>query len=199
MLQEGLLLAEASHGNLQEYIDEKYGFLDFPIHRKRCRQAVQAIAYLHKKGVVHSDLRPENFLVHATTVKSLDLWLCDFGGSMCKELDLDGGHLPDDPFFDPTLGFVSTPATDIFSLGSVLYTILTGHWPYKLPGLFNTPEEMYSYQSKVNALFSQGQFPDVTELTGEKVVMGCWMKRYSTAEEILEAIDVEMPIEDDNI
>ena len=195
--QKGLLLAEASHGNLQTYIDEKYDVLDFPMRRKWCRQVAQSIAYLHENGVIHSDLRLENFLVHATTPTSLDLWLCDFGGSMCKALDLDGGHLPDDPFFNPTLGFVSTPATDIFSLGSILYTILTGHWPYKSPGPFNTPEDMYNYQSKVNALFSQGHFPDVAGLTGGRVVMGCWTKRYSTAEEILHAIEAEMLIEDE--
>ncbi|MCJ1474029.1 hypothetical protein MMC13_002687 [Lambiella insularis] len=199
MRHEGLLLAEASHGNLQAYLDKNYDCLDFPLRRKWCQQATQSIAYLHKNGVIHSDLRPENFLVHATTTTSLDLWLCDFGGSMCKEMDLDGGHLPDDPFYDPTLGFVSIPATDIFSLGSILYTILTGHWPYKSPGPFDTPEEMYKYQSMVNALFGQGQFPNVTELTGGKVVMGCWTKRYSTAEEILQAIEVEIPLKDNDI
>ena len=197
--QEGLLLAEASHGDLQAYLDKSYDCLDFPLRRKWCWQAAQSIAYIHKHGVIHSDLRPENFLVHATTMTSLDLWLCDFGGSTCKEMDLDGGHLPDGPFFNPTLGFVSTLATDIFSLGSILYTILTGHWPYKPPGPFDTPEEMDRYQSKVNALFSQGQFPDVTELTGGKVVMGCWTKIFSTAEEILQAIGLDIPLEDGEI
>ena len=47
------------------------------------------------EGVIHSDLRPENFLVDASTPTSFDLWLCDFGESVCKELDIDGGSLPD--------------------------------------------------------------------------------------------------------
>ena len=101
-IQQGLLLAEASHGNLQAYIDEKNASMDIPLRKKWCQQAAESIAFLHENGVIHSDLRPDNFLIHATTKTSLDLWLCDFGGSTCEELDLDGGHLPDDPFFDST-------------------------------------------------------------------------------------------------
>ena len=190
--QRGILLAEASHGSLQAYIDEKNAFIDIPLRTKWCWQAAESIAYLHDNDVIHSDLRPDNFLVHATTSESLDLWLCDFGGSMCEELDLDGGHLPDDPFFDPTQAPVSTPATDIFSLGSIFYTILTGHWPYRQSGPFKTAEDKYEYESMVNSLFRQRKFPDVTGLIGGKVVMGCWTKKYGTAQEILHALKVEM-------
>ncbi|KAF2271830.1 kinase-like protein [Westerdykella ornata] len=189
---KGFLLAEASHGNLQTYIDENNALIGDSLRRKWCWQAAEAIAYLHENGVIHSDLRPENFLVHATTEVSLDLWLCDFGGSTCTELNLGGGHLPDDPFFDPTQPWISTPATDIFSLGSIFYTILTGHWPYKSCGSFETGEGKYDYQRRVNALFSQKKFPDVTGLAGGKVVMGCWMKRYGTVNEILRDLETEM-------
>lgn len=56
-MQQGLLLAEASHGNLQQYIDKS-----------------------------------NRFLVHATSTASLDIWLCDFGGSTCEDLGLDRGQ-----------------------------------------------------------------------------------------------------------
>ena len=195
-IQQGLILAEASHGNLQAYIDEENASMDIPLRKKWCRQAAESIAFLHENGVIHSDLRPDNFLVHATTTSSLDLWVCDFGGSTCEELDLDGGHLPDDPFFDPTQACVSTPATDIFSLGSIFYTILTGHWPYKPPGPFETAKDKYDYQRKVNTLFSQGKFPDTTRLMGGKVIMGCWTRGYRTVEDVLRSLKVEMSIDD---
>jgi serine/threonine protein kinase len=196
-MRQGLLLAEASHGNLQQYIDENNSVINLSLRKKWCRQTAESIAYLHSQGVIHSDLRPENFLVHDTPIASRDIWLCDFGGSTCEELDLDGGHLPDAGFFDPTQGHISTPATDIFSLGSILYTILTGHWPYKSPGPFKTGEEMDKYDQKVDLLFRQRKFPDVGGLMGGRVVMGCWMKEYSTAEEILCALKVEMSVVDD--
>ena len=66
-------------------------------------------------GVIHSDLRPENILVDPVDASSLSVWLCDFGESACEGLGLDGGHLPDTPFFDPRMKWESTPATDIFS------------------------------------------------------------------------------------
>jgi serine/threonine protein kinase len=94
-------------------------------------QAVNAVVYVHRKGVIHSDLRSENYLVHATGGSSLDLWLCDFGGSRRDELGLNVHHLPYSPFFDLQMPWESTPATNILSIGSVVYTILTGYWPYR--------------------------------------------------------------------
>ena len=119
------------------------------------------------------------------------------GESTCGEPDLDGGNLPDDPFFDLTQAYVSTPSIDIFSLGSIFYTILTGYWLYKSPGPFKTAEEKFHYQRKATSLFSQGQFPDVTALTSGKVVIGCWTKECSTVKEILRALEVEMPMDGD--
>src|ERR1700744_627306 len=63
---------------------------------------------------MHPDLRPEDFLFYATTLESLDL--CDFCGLLCRDFKLDGRHLLDSPFYDPTLRFESTPALYIFSL-----------------------------------------------------------------------------------
>lgn len=78
------------------------------------------------KGVVHSDLRPDNFLVDETR-DTLSLLLRDFGESNCKELDLDGEALPDAGFCEPDVWDTATTLTDLFSFGSVLYTITMGH------------------------------------------------------------------------
>lgn len=112
---------------------------------------------------------------------------------------MDGGHLPDSGFFDPTQRDLSTPATDIFSLGSILYVILTGHWPYKLPGTFKTVEEMDEYGQNVGALFKQGKFPDVGGLVGRQTIRSCWTKKYSSATQILRDLETEMLIDDKEI
>ena len=161
-------------------------------------QAAEAVTYLHEQGVIHSDLRPENYLVHATVgpgvdlSPSLDLWLCDFGGSACDELGLPGRQLPDDPFFDPRMPWVSTPATDIFSLGSITYTILTGHWPYREGPPPVTLEDKKAYEKKVIELFEAGNFPSVSKLSGGDVIKGCWHHKYKTAKDVLEALRSEM-------
>jgi len=183
---------------LQEYIDKNSGCIAPSLCKKWFRQATEAIAFLHSKGVIHSDTRPENFLVHATSdsAEFPDILICDFGGSMCREINIDGGHLPDPGFFNPTQEDVSTPAIDIFSLGSIFYSILTGHWPYSLPGSFMTLDERVIYGQNVDMLFEQKKFPDVGELAGGKIVMNCWTKMYSTAEQMLDSIDKEMLIGD---
>lgn len=137
-------------------------------------QAAKAVIYVHRQGVIYSDLRPKNFLVYATGESSLDLWLCDFSGSRCDELGSNVHHLPDKPFFDPRMPWESTPATDIFSLGSIIYTTLTGYWPYREGPPPVTVEDKNAYKTYMNKMFAAGIFPDVFILRGGEVIKGCW-------------------------
>ncbi|KAI9889526.1 MAG: hypothetical protein M1814_005220 [Vezdaea aestivalis] len=190
----GILLTEAPYGSLQAYLDSKHADLDSFQRSKLCEQAAESIEYLHRKGVIHSDLRPENFLVAQIVGQSVDLWLCDFGGSTCTELGLDGGHMPDTPFFDPRVKkWESTPATDIFSLGSIFFTIQKGHWPFlKGPPRWSSLRDKIAYEEQVEEKFNLGEFPDVSSLSGGNVIEGCWNQQYMTAEEVLKAVRLEM-------
>ena len=82
------------------------------------------------QGIVHQDIRTENFLVHDDG-RTLKLLLSDFGGSLCKALELDGKSLPDDPFSDPDMAEDDeTPRRDVFSLSIIIYIIETGRYPF---------------------------------------------------------------------
>ncbi|KAL5343523.1 kinase-like domain-containing protein [Aspergillus crustosus] len=140
-------------------------------------QAAEAVQFIHQKGVIHSDLRPENFLLHTVAGNELDLMLCDFGGSPNGEID--GRHLPDAGFFNPCNPPESTKRTDIFSLGSIYYTIMTGHWPYRSPGPFKSLEEMEKYQELVDDLFASKRYPPVDKLEAGVVIQQCWTGEYS--------------------
>ncbi|KAI8965047.1 kinase-like protein [Daldinia sp. FL1419] len=184
-LPPGLLFTEASHGSLQHYLDNNA--ISLPLQKKWCKQVVESIVYIHDQGVIHSDLRPDNLLVHATTPTSLDIYLCDFGGSMCEKLGVDGKGLPDSGFFDPNAEWVSTATTDIFSVASILYTILTGHWPYR-----STESSMSrdAYNSMVDDLFQKQMFPsDVHALWAGSIIMKCWMNEYTNANDVLQALE----------
>lgn len=161
------------------------------LRRKFFRQAVESIAFIHSKGVIHSDLRPDNFLVHGTWPGSLDLWLCDFGGSACAELNLDGGQLPDSGFYDPNAPLEASEAIDIFGLGSVLYTIVTGHWPFRATtGHFDFyGNEREEYEAHVDSHFAKGIFPDVEGLFGGEIMLSCWTYKFSNAAEIIARAD----------
>ncbi|KAH7235105.1 hypothetical protein MRS44_009445 [Fusarium solani] len=187
----GLLFVEASPGSLQSFLDDPNRDISLSVRKSLFRQATEAIAYIHSRDVIHSDLRPDNFLVHTIGSTDFDLMLCDFGGSACEEIGIPGENLPDDGFFDPNSGWTTTVTTDIFSLGSVLYTIVSGHWPYREPpcGLFTSREEVEEYESRVNGFFKEGIFPDTKGLYGGEIILGCWTGQYSSANDILRAVD----------
>lgn len=59
-------------------------------------QTAEATQYTHEKDVIHSDLRPGSYLLHAHASGFLNLYISDFGGLTCGEID--GGNLPDSGF-----------------------------------------------------------------------------------------------------
>ncbi|CAG8177271.1 unnamed protein product [Penicillium nalgiovense] len=69
-----LLSAEASDGNLQNYIDRHHASIDISIRFEWRTQAAEAIEFIHGKDVIHSDLRPENFLFNAKTIQMENRW-----------------------------------------------------------------------------------------------------------------------------
>jgi Protein kinase domain len=152
--------------DLQNWIDE-HPLISHIQRLNWCQQAAEAVAYVHSKDVIHCDLRPANFLV----TKNLDLRLCDFGGS--KLGDLYGRGLPNAGFHDPLDKSPVSRSTDIFGLGSCMYTIMTGHFPHSTSGR-KTYEEEEVYREEVERLFRKRQFPDVQNIAISDVILDCW-------------------------
>lgn len=94
------------------------------------KQLFSALSYLHKKGIVHRDLKLENLLI--TEPNSLDIKLADFGLSKIVAGDALTTACGT-PFYvapDILLGTGYDSAVDMWACGILLYVLLSGRLPF---------------------------------------------------------------------
>ena len=93
-------------------------------------QLLGALAYAHEKGVVHRDMKPSNvFVLRDATIKVVDFGLARIEASNLTET----GTLLGTPAYMSPEQFLGLPAdarSDIFSVGVMLYQMLTGDRPF---------------------------------------------------------------------
>lgn len=130
---------------LLEYCDEQK--LSMEKRLKLFRQICSAVNYAHQNLIIHRDIKPSNILVTADgTPKLLDFGIAKSLGS--EVIDSNGtGTRTEAQLLTPEYaspeqlrGEKVTTATDVYSLGVVLYELLTGHRPFRL--MKKTPLEL---------------------------------------------------------
>ncbi len=95
-------------------------------------QASSALAAAHRAGIIHRDIKPANMMIpDGGSLKILDFGLAKLAGAV--DLTVTGSTLGTMAYMSPeqTRGETATSASDVWSLGVVMYEMLSGHRPFE--------------------------------------------------------------------
>ncbi len=117
-------------GTLKQRVDRE-GTLAAPVAAGVAAQVAEALDAAHARGVIHRDIKPQNVLITAFG----DVKVGDFGiarAAAASTVSEVGTIMGTAGYMSPeqAMGKPVTPASDLYSLGVVLYEMLTGELPF---------------------------------------------------------------------
>ncbi|UCH97881.1 MAG: protein kinase, partial [Candidatus Aminicenantes bacterium] len=183
-------------GNTLKEILQSTGKLTVEKTIDMIKQVCGALIAAHNKGIIHRDLKPQNIMID----KNGKAYVLDFGIARSINLDIDDAEegivlgTPDFMSPEQIKGEKADATTDIYSLGIILYEMVTGKLPFTAADhremLYKHLNEIPEPPSKLNP-----QMP----LQLERIILKCLEKkkknRYQSVQEILRDIEPDKTIE----
>lgn len=154
------------------------------------KQCLEALSAAHAMDVIHRDLKLENLLVSGTE----EVKLADFGVASCRDVSSGGtgsGIIVGTPSYmapEQAMGTHTDARADLYSVGVMLFELLTGRLPFEDPN----PIKVMEMQVKKQPMLINRLDPSIgVELTA--LVAKCLEKdpdrRYQSAEELQQALN----------
>ncbi|TSA50680.1 MAG: hypothetical protein D4R43_01905 [Sphingobacteriales bacterium] len=174
---------------------------------KYAAQVLLGLSALHKNGVIHRDMKPENVLLSKTDdAKVTDFGIAGFGNARLTKRNIFGqanalfgtyAYMPPEQL-NAKMSFKSmSPATDMFAFGATFYEIITGKLPF---GMLANESDLGEYVLRSN----KGRWDDLRMYRAD--ASDKWMKiigatlhhdyklRAQNAEAVLDLLGVEQAL-----
>jgi serine/threonine protein kinase len=172
-VEKAIILQFASETSIRQYFARQTHHVPLFTKLRWVEQLVDAVCFIHIRGVLHGDLSCHNVFLDG----GLNVKLGDFAGSAIDGLPAlvcyETSHeLP---------GQDISITTELFALGSTIYEIMTGSKPYE-----HLPDH------EISAAFAKGRYPDLGSVPAFKnVIQKCWKQDYAIAEDALRDAKLE--------
>ena len=174
---------------LKQYLDQQKETVPWKEALHFTVQILRALQHAHEKGIVHRDIKPQNImLLQDGTIKVMDFGIARFARSETRTMtDKAIGSVH---YIAPeqARGDVTDERADIYSVGVMLYEMLTGRLPFEADNAVSVA----IMQLQANPTLPRDINPDIPEGLQEitmKAMQKAPSQRYQSAAEMLQDIE----------
>ncbi len=185
--REYIVMELISGITLKQYMDKK-GALDWKEVVHFTKQITRALAHAHERGIIHRDIKPQNIML----LRDGTLKVADFGiAALENEVHENNGQtIGSIHYIAPEQARGNSPdaRSDIYSLGVVMYEMLSGSLPYTGDTLAEIAvKHMNAKPAPLRAKLPS--IPEELERITLKAMNADLSQRYQTAGELLADLD----------
>ena len=174
---------------LKEYLKQRGGALTWKETVHFATQVLSALQHAHSKGIIHRDVKPQNIMLLADgSIKMMDFGIARF--SRAQSQTVSDKAIGSVHYISPeqAKGERTDARTDIYSVGVMLYEMLSGRLPFDGDGAVSIAIMQISEKPKPQAEIAPKTPAGLRQIT-EKAMEKDPDKRYQSAQEMLAAIE----------